>query len=363
MIIPATMSAVQLIGHGGPEMLRYRDDVPVPAPGEGEVLVRVKAAGINNTDINTRIGWYSAQNRGSTDSAAAAAAAAGDGDWMGRGLAFPRIQGADVCGEIVSAGPGVERGRIGERIIVHGCLASRRQGNVAPWLGSEIDGGFAQFACVPSLDTYRIRSDLSDAQLAAIPCAFGTAENLLCRAGVKAGETVLVTGASGNVGLAAVQLARLRGAEVVAIAAQEKAAAVLEAGAHRCIDRGAALSGALKARTVDTVIDVVGGPQFPVLLDCLRPLGRYAVSGAIAGPVVETDLRTVYLKDLTLYGCTFQDSAVFRRLVDLIDGGALRPRVAEEYPLREIGAAQEAFLSKRHAGKIVLVPPPLTGRI
>jgi NADPH:quinone reductase-like Zn-dependent oxidoreductase len=153
-----------------------------------------------------------------------------------------------------------------------------------------------------------------------------------------------------------VQLAKRRGAAVVALAAADKANALRELGAERVLDRGTDLRQALGTESVDVVIDVVGGPQFPALLDVLKPRGRYAVSGAIAGPIVTLDLRTLYLKDLTLVGGTIQEPEVFGNLVRYIEHGEIRPLVAATYPLAEIHAAQEAFLAKRHVGKIVLVP-------
>ncbi len=108
---------------------------------------------------------------------------------------------------------------------------------------------------------------------------------------------------------------------------------------------------------VDVVIDLVGGPRWPELLAALAPGGRYATSGAIAGPRVELDLRTLYLRDLALLGCTFQPAAVFAGLVARLEAGALRPVVAETFPLARIAAAQERFAEKRHVGKLVLVPP------
>jgi NADPH:quinone reductase-like Zn-dependent oxidoreductase len=180
---------------------------------------------------------------------------------------------------------------------------------------------------------------------------------MIDRAAVAAGETVLVTGASGGVGSAAVQLARRRGASVIAIAARAKAAAVGALGASRVIDRGE-LTGAAApgSESVDVVIDVVGGAQFPLLLDVLRRGGRYAVAGAIAGPVVSLDLRTVYLKDLRLLGCTVLGPGVFTRLVGYIERGEIKPVVAGVHPLSAIVAAQQQFLTKQHTGKIVLVP-------
>ena len=358
MAIPMRMAAVQLTGHGGFERLHYAEDVPVPAPARGEVLIRVSAAGINNTDINTRIGWYASDRTGGTDEVGASDAAAPEkGDWSGAGLNFPRIQGADACGRIVAVGDGVAKDRIGERVIVQGCLLSLARDGIAPWLGSERDGAFAQFVTAPTADTYAVRGDLSDEQLAAVPCAYGTAENLLTRAGVAAGERVLITGASGNVGIAAVQLANARGAEVTAVAAANKFDAIRALGAARCLARDEPALASLGANSIDVAIDVVGGPHWPDLLQVLKVGGRYAVSGAIAGPIVSLDLRPLYLKDLTLYGCTLQDASVFPNLVRLLESGAVRPLVARTYPLRDIVAAQEEFLSKRQIGKIVLLPP------
>ena len=360
-MLPSTMAAVLLVGHGGLDKLEYRTDVPVPRPARGEVLIQVAAAGVNNTDVNTRIGWYSKTVTSETSDGGAAgfdAVDTVDATWSGAPLKFPRIQGADVCGRIVQVGTGVPDDRIGERVLVRNML--RTPVDYRPFecwtLGSECDGGFAQFAVAPSRETYPVRSNLSDEELAAVPCAYSTAENMLQRAAVGA-ERILVTGASGGVGLAAVQLAKLRGATVTAVCSSSKADDVLSQGADQTIDRGADLVGSLGKASVDVVIDLVGGPQFPQLLDLLRPGGRYAIAGAIAGPISEIDLRTLYLKDLSLFGCTFQEDEVFERLVEHIERGQLHPIVSRTYPLQRIGQAQEDFLTKQHTGKLVLVPP------
>ena len=357
MQIPKFMTAVQLVGHGGYDKLVHSETVLTPTPGPNEVLIRVLAAGINNTDINTRIGWYSSATRAATSEAIGFETSPTDGDWAGTGLVFPRIQGADVCGQIVSVGADVAQGRVGERVIVQSCLRSLAQGNFTPWLGSEKDGGFAQFVSVPSADSYCVKCDLTDAELAAVPCAFATAENLINRVGLAAVEKILITGASGNVGIAAIQLAKRRGAEICVIAASSKFAALKTVGASWCLERGAPIVASLGAGSFDVVIDVVGGPQWPELLDVLKPRGRYAVSGAIAGPIVPTDLRKLYLKDLTLFGCTTQDAEVFPNLIGYLERGEIRPLVAQQFPLREIKRAQEEFLTKKHLGKLVLVPP------
>lgn len=355
------MAAVLLTGHGGFDKLEYRGDVPVPQPKMGEVLIRVLAAGINNTDINTRTAWYSKTNEEATqgDGKATSESAGADGSWGGSPLSFPRIQGADVCGRIVAVGSGVETSRIGERVLVEPCLREpvRWRSFQAHFLGSECDGGFAQYCVAPAIHTYKIVCPLSDAELASFPCAYSTAENLLHRMRLAAGETVLVTGASGGVGSAAVQLAKRRGAKVIAVAAKEKGSSVRALGAERVIPRGKNLLETLGPESVEGVVDLVAGPQWPELLDLLKPGGRYATSGAIAGPLVPLDVRTLYLKDLSFFGCTVLDREVFPNLIRYIEHGEVQPVVAATFPLAEIVEAQQMFLAKKFTGKLVLLPP------
>jgi len=359
--IPATMAAVLLTGHGGIEMLQYCEDVPVPVPGADEVLIQVSAAGVNNTDINTRTGWYSKAVTGATESGGAGGfeeVNQADASWSGVPLVFPRIQGADCCGRIVAVGAEVDPDRVGERVIVRTMQrhAVRDRPFATVTLGSEFDGSFAQYMKTPAAEAWPVECGWSDVELASIPCAYSTAENMLHRSGCGA-ERVLITGASGGVGSAAVQLAKRRGAWVIALSGAAKAEDVRALGADLVLDRDADLAAALGRDTVDLAVDLVAGPGWPKLLDVLRVGGRYATSGAIAGPLVELDVRTLYLKDLTFYGCTFQDDAVFDNLVGYIEHGEIRPVVAKTYPLTEIGAAQRDFLAKRYTGKLVLVPP------
>ncbi|WP_420405491.1 alcohol dehydrogenase family protein [Nisaea sp.] len=342
---PAKMQAVLLTGHGDFDKLAYRTDITVPVPGPRDVLVRVGAAGVNNTDLNTRIGWYS---KGDNDAV--------DASWGGEALEFPRIQGADIAGEIIAVGTGIDPARVGERVLVEPCLRElhgQTLDNFA-YIGSECDGGFADFVVVPGSHAFRLESGLSDVELASFPCSYSTAENLLTRTDVKAGERVLVTGASGGVGSAAIQLARARGAEVIAVTSPAKADHLMALGTAQIIDRNTPPSEVLGANAVDVVVDLVGGPTWPDLLETLRPGGRYGVSGAIGGHTVPLDLRTLYLKDLKFFGCTKLEDGVFAKLVRLIESGAIRPLVAATFPLREIVAAQKAFSAKSHTGKIVL---------
>ena len=352
------MRAVLLHGHGGFDQLEYRDDVPVPKPALGEVLIRIGAAALNNTDINMRIGWYSKSVASASGSPSGGAVAnPQDSNWTGVAVIFPRIQGADACGRIVAVGEDIDTARVGQRVLVNPVLCS---GTGVPgdtsYFGSDRDGAFADFATVPAVNACNITSKLTDVELASFPCSYGAAENMLTRARVRAGESVLVTGASGGVGSAAVQLARRRGANVIGVASASKAPVVTSLGAVKILGREADFIRELGRESVDAVIDVVGGRAFPQLLQVLKRGGRYAVAGAIAGPTVELDLRTLYLKDLRLLGCTVLDPEVFGNLISYIERGEIRPVVSAIYPMSEIVAAQAEFLTKAHAGKIVLTP-------
>lgn len=338
MTLPRTMSGVQLTRHGGPEALVWRDDIPVPRPAAGEVLVQVLAAGVNRTDVNTRIGWYGREGRAG---------------WAGE-MAFPRIQGSDLCGRIVALGEGVEGLSLGARVICPTNQGEPTEENPLAFvsIGSEFDGAFAQYCLVRAKHLHDVTaSPLSDVEIGAMPCAHGTAHNLLTRAHVAVGERVLVTGASGGVGLAAVQLALLRGAVVTAQCALNKSAPLRQMGAA-ILDR----DSAPKARGFDVVIDSVGGDGFSQRLDALKPGGRYATSGAVGGPMVTGDLRTIYLNDLTLHGATHQPREVFAGLVTLINTARIRPVVSNTYPMRDIARAQSDLIAGTYPGKLVLIP-------
>ena len=346
--IPKLMHAVILTGHGGIEKLEYKTDIDVPIPKDDEVLISVKGAGINNTDINTRIGWYSKSSKKNFD----------DGSWSGNPLNFPIIQGADICGNIVAVGSKVDQSRIDDRVIVRAMqTVPESQKKFSAWtVGSECNGGFAQYTSIRSSEAFAINSNWSDIDLASIPCAYSTAEGLLHRSQVGK-EKILITGASGGVGTAAIQLAKLRGATVIAQCASEKKDGVKKIGADQIVFRDTNLIKELGENSVEVVIDLVAGSNWKQLLDILKPKGRYAASGAIAGPIVKLDIRTLYLKDLTLYGCTYQPKEVFTNLIGYIERNEIRPLVAKTYPLKDIKQAQEDFLLKKHTGKLVVIPP------
>lgn len=357
-----TMKVVVTMGNGGYEQLVY-GDVARPAPGPTEVLVQVRAAGMNNTEINTRLGWYSSSVKQSTEEAAQTAqiepTQKSDGGWNAA-TPFPFIQGTDCCGTIAEVGDTANRHLLGQRVLVRACM--RPDGFSSPeniWMGSDFDGAFAQFVKVPAAEVFPVTCDWSDGELATIPCAYGTAENMIHRAGVRKGMRVLVAGASGGVGSAAVQLAKRRGAHVIGITTAAKMVDVRAAGADEVIDRGADPVEALGKESVDVVIDNVAGVRFGAMLDVLRRGGNYVSSGAISGPIVELDMRVFYLKDLTLIGCTGWDEPVFPNLISYIERGEIRPLLARTYPLEKIAAAQQEFQKKSHVGNFVLIPPQI----
>lgn len=361
------MNAMVLMGHGDFDQLQWRTDWPIPTPAPGEVLIRVGACGLNNTDINTRTAWYATEvQEGITAEGGAAGFGvrdASEATWGGLPLTFPRIQGADTVGRIEAVGAGVDPARIGERVIVDPWLLGTgdwMDPRNAPYFGSECDGGFAEYTTIRADNAHRIDSDLSDAELATFPCALTTAETLVLRCEPRPGETVVIAGASGGVGSTALQLCKLRGARVIGIASAAKHDQLRAAGCDLVIDRGEPkLEAAIRdlaGGPVDVALDTVGGTMFMALLGALRQGGRYASCGAISGPVTEIDLRKLIYRDLRLSGATITPPGTMARLVKLIERGQVRPQLAASYPLKDLHVAQRAFLAKKHVGNIVVLP-------
>lgn len=342
------MRAAVITHHGGLDAIEIQNR-PVPSPGPAEVLVRVSAAGCNNTDIWTREGSY-----GTAEDPDAKAG------WLGP-LTFPRIQGADVAGTVVLSGDASDL--VGSRVLVDpanydGPGPDARPADV---LGSERDGGFAEYVVVPSARAHPVDdSPLTDAELAALPIAYGTALGMLDRGSVAAGHTVLVTGASGGVGLAAVQLAHARGATVVAVCSGTKGEPVLRAGADLIVDRGRGHviddAAAAAPQGYDSVIDVVAGKAVGHGLALLRAGGRWVVAGALGGWQVDIDVRRLYLANLALVGSTMHTPRIFEDLAGIARRGDVRPVIAQTFDLEHLRDAQERLAQRRHVGKLVIVP-------
>ena len=359
------MKAVVLTGHGGLDKLEYRDDYPDPVPEKDEALVKVHACGLNNTDINTRTAWYSkGVEQGITENAVVGGYSSSndsDASWGNSTITFPRIQGADVSGTVIQVGTNESHELVGQRVMIDPWFldsANPHDFSKALYFGSEVDGGYAEYAIAPVDNVHKVDSALSDAELATFACAYTTAENLISRTGLKAGETIVISGASGGVGTAAIQLARVREAKIIAISSAGKESVLRDLGAETVINRSTTdMEASIKEAAngeVDVAVDVVGGNTFSALINSLRQGGRYSSSGCISGPIVDFDLRKLIYRDLQLTGATVVPAGTFAKLVEYIEQQKLNPVLAETYPLEQLAQAQESFMRKKHVGNIVV---------
>ena len=337
------MTAAVTVGHGGPEMLRIRTDWPCPQPGPDHVVVRVTAAAVNNTDIWSREGAYG--------TASDAAAIVG---WKGVPLDFPLIQGIDIAGVVSAVGDGVNDRWLGVRVIVD--PVAQYAGDLPDRIvGSETDGGFAEYhVCAERQLRDVTESTLTDAQLSCLPTAYGTALGMITRAQCSPGERVLVTGASGGVGMAAVQLLVARGCDVIARTSAPHRELIAGLGVAEVSLRDTDDIATLPP--VDAVVDVVGGTEFGQLIDRLRDGGRLVTAGAIAGPVVPFDIRRLYLHQRSIIGSTMHSPSIFDELAAIACAGAVEPIVADTYPLADIAVAQQRFVDGNFVGKLVVTP-------
>jgi alcohol dehydrogenase len=352
--IPDSMNAVLLTGHGGMEKLEFVENYPIPTVADDEVLVEVRACGMNNTDVWVREGAY-----GKDDDPDAISSWRREGD----SLTFPRIQGADIAGRIVDVGKNIDTTRIGERVMVDFSIYNTDGDSLADidYIGHGRDGGYAEYCAVPADHAYQVTNNMSDAELATFCCAYLTAEHMLNRAAVVAGERVLVTGASGGVGGALIQLCRIRGAIPYAVTSESKIDRVRQLGAEGVFIRGQedfvnSVKTAMDDKGFDVVADVVAGAMFQDLINLLRPEGRYTTAGAFAGPMVQLDLRTVYLKHLQIHGSSQGSRGAFKDLLGYINDGRLSANLDATYKLSDIHRAQQDFMQKKHIGKLVVIP-------
>ena len=357
--LPLKMKAVLTEGIGGYDKLKYTE-VETPKISKNEVLLKVLAAGINNTDINTRIGWYSSKINADTDALSKSKfqnsnQKSGLG-WNGT-TNFPLIQGTDCCGEVVSVGSDAVKNLIGKRVLVRPCMKLRGLGSAERvWMASDFDGAFSEYVKVPFKEVFPVNSNWTDAELASIPCAYGTAENMLFQSKCGGKTKILITGASGGVGSAALQLAKRRGANVSILTSSKKKNFFKEFDISYIAVGAEELISSFGERSFDIVLDPVGGQIFPSLIKLLKKGGTYISSGAIAGPIVNLDLRDLYLKDLKVLGATAWSDNIFPNLIGYIEKDEIKPIVAETFPLKDIVEAQKKFLKKRHLGKFILVP-------
>lgn len=331
--------------HGGPEVLETTD-VERPAPGVGEVLVRVRAASLNHLDL-----------------------------WVRRGLPIetpmPHIGGSDIAGEVAELGEGVEGIEIGARVVVDPSIGCGRcewcRAGETPLcpdyriIGEHTQGGFAEYAVVPAANLLPIPDGFSYEEAAAAPLVFLTAwRGLITRGRLRAGEDLLVTGASGGVGSAAVQIGKYAGARVFAVTTTENIERVRALGADVVYDRSQVdfsreIWRDTGKRGVDLTIDSVGTKTWEANLRALARGGRLVVYGATTGPIAETDLRLVFWKQIELIGTTMSSRREFETVMKLVFRGELESVIDRVYPLEEIRAAHERLEAGEQFGKVVVV--------
>lgn len=365
--IPETMKAMVLTGHGDVDKLEYREDVPTPKPGPGQVLVKVTATAKNNTDRKAREGLYPTKEKGDVTSFAMGGEPT---------LTFPRIQGADIVGRVVAVGEGVDEARIGERGLLDFNLYAdeRRDINLTPdYYGHGADGGFAEYVAVPSDQFHHVpKPDLADAELAAMGmCSYQTAYHMMTSARIKAGERVLVTGASGGVGTALIQLCRIVGAIPYALSQQSKADALKALGAEAVLDRSdmERFEDRVKAVTggapIDAVMDLAGGEMTDRFIDTMifdmnsrRDYPRLSIAGASAGNLSEIMWTRIYLYQVQIFGVSHGTREEAEQLVEWIRGGQLKPVLHAAFRLSDLHEAERYFVNRGsgYLGKIVIVP-------
>jgi NADPH2:quinone reductase len=320
------MKAIRVYEFGGPEVMKP-EEVPDPRPGAGEVLVRIHAAGVNPVDTYIRTGTYT------------------------RKPALPYTPGSDGAGVVQSTGEGVTKFRKGDRVYVAGSLS----------------GTYAELALCSQSQVHPLAKAASFAQGAAIGVPYATAyRGLFHKARARAGETVLVHGASGGVGTAALQLGRAAGMMMIGTAGTAKGRElVLQEGAHHVLDHSggeylASIMELTGGRGVDVILEMLANKNLGKDLAVLARDGRVVVIGS-RGPV-EINPRDTMGRDATIIGMTLFNvsdadmASIHAGLVAGLENGTLRPVVGREMPLAEAGRAHQAVMEPGAHGKIVLVP-------
>jgi NADPH:quinone reductase-like Zn-dependent oxidoreductase len=340
------MKAVLFYKHGDLDVLEYTD-FPTPAPGPGEVLVRLKASALNGLDLWVRAGW------------------------PGIKLEYPHIPGADGAGEVAEVGPGVEEWQEGDRVVINSNLGCGKcEACLSGWdnrcqywhlLGETVRGTYAEYVVVPARNLYKLPDGFSERAAAAAALVFHTAwHSLITRGDLRPGETVLIIGASGGVNTASIQIAKLSGATVYVVGSNADKLALAESiGADYLIDRSKEedwskavykLSG---KQGVDVVVDNVG-TTFPLSFRSAKKGGRILTVGNTGGAKFEIDNRFIFAKHLSIIGSSMGTLKDFSTVMDLIFAGRLKPILDRDYPLSEAAAAQTRLESGDQMGKITL---------
>ncbi len=344
------MRAMVIHRHGGPEVLTLEPEWPDPVPGPGEIIVRVKACALNFLDIFTRVGM------------------------PGEATPLPHITGGDIAGVVTAVGPGSDGVDVGARVVLNpswGCGACEycRDGDVPKclrthMLGEMDPGGLAEYVKAPATQAIRVPDDYALDEAACLPIAFGTAWRMLVtHASVKPGQDVLVHGASGGVGLAAVQIAKLAGARVFATASTAaKLDCVKALGADVLINYvedpewDVTLRRLTAKRGVDVIVETIGAATWARSIRALGKGGRLVASGATSGPIGPTDIRYLFRREHTIQGSngwTHNDLLMITRLAF---AGRLRPVIDRVLPLERTAEGERAIEQREVIGKVVIRP-------
>jgi len=330
MSLPQTMAYIRIDGFGGPEVLKP-DTMPVPQPGEGEVLVKVAAAGVNRPDVQQRLGSYNPPPGAS------------------------EVPGLEIAGEVVGVGPGCKRFKVGDKVcaLVAG-------------------GGYAEYCVAPEPQVLPVPMGLSLVEAGAVPETFFTVwTNVFDRGRLQPGETLLIHGGSSGIGTTAIQLAREFGARVFCtVGSDDKAKACQELGAERAInykteDFVAVVKELTGGKGVDVILDMVGGSYVPRNIRALAVDGRMVQIAWLGGSKVEADFMMLMIKRLTWTGSTLRPRSIEQKgeiaraletkVWPLIEAGKVKPVMYKTFPLAEAAEAHRLMESSTHIGKIVLV--------
>jgi NADPH:quinone reductase-like Zn-dependent oxidoreductase len=328
------MKAIRIHEDGGPEVLRY-EDAPDPEPGEGEVLIRLRAASLNHLDV-----------------------------WVRKGLPSvpkPRILGADGAGTVEALGAGITGFEPGQRVVVNPGVISNGRMQV---VGEAMDGTHAELVAIPARNVYAIPDELSFDEAAAFPLVFETAYRMLVtKAALQPGETVFVWGVGGGVATAALAIAKALGARVIVTSSSEaKLARARELGADGTIDHASEdvrqrAKELTEGRGADVVVETVGDATWKTSLEVAAPQGRIVVCGATTGPNPPAGLHRLWWKELVVHGSTMGSAEDFEACLELVTSGRARPVIDEVLPLAETRAAHERLEAGEQFGKIVLAIP------
>lgn len=340
------MKAVFFEKHGGNEVLQYGDR-PTPEPGAGQVRIAIRAAALNHLDIFVRNGIPD--------------------------VPLPQVPGADGAGVVDAAGPGVEGFAPGDRVLVqpglycNACEFCRKgEQSLCPKfqiVGEHVPGTFADYVVLPARNVFPVPERLSFEQAAAFPLVYQTAWRMLVgRAELKPGETVLVHGAGGGVGGAAVEIALLCGARVLATTSgADKVAHVKQEGAELVIDYtkedvGKAVRAHTGRRGVDVVVDSVGEKTWMTSLKSAVKGGRIVTCGATSGPNPKEEIRLIFWNQLSILGSTMANDSEFRAVLSVVAAGKLTPKIDRVFPLSQAREAYARMEEGRQHGKILLAP-------